>query len=331
MTVAGRQWGRIVVRASVLSPGAPFPRSAEVAPTSLDSVAVEGNHPSMRRGSGLCLVVVWVAVAALVGLLGASSASASKASRTVVLKVRITGFGTVHVPGRRPFTCRSASASAVVCSATFHVRRGKRVAVEASPLTGWKLTAWGGACKGTSQSCSLKLKVPRSVAVTFVRPGDRLNPYPLGTTVDVAPGFSPPWAVKVVSAQSEGPDWIVDLEATNSWDQTDWTFALADWMFMKQGGAESSFASCSPPDPNFLSVGANVSPYGIGAVAPGQTVTGNLCFPIETSSSPAELFVMPAEEWPPLDWLVPTEIEPPNPPPRASVWFALPPDRRRRV
>jgi hypothetical protein len=160
------------------------------------------------------------------------------------------------------------------------------------------------------------------VTASFVPPGDRLNPYPLGITASPNMGAGLPWKVKVVSAQTSGGDLIVKLQATNTAQQPDWTFALAYWMFVKTRTADEigdAPPQCTPPSPDFFGVGSIVNPYGPGAVEPGQTVTGNVCFVVpQVLGTPKVLFVEPAPEWPPPD-----QIDPPYPPPYGSTWFAL--------
>lgn len=103
-----------------------------------------------------------VAAAALVALLVALSASAATRPRRVALKVTVAGSGTLRVTGSSSFTCRAAS-----CLHTFHVRKGRRIAVHASAAPGWDLMRWTGACHGSAATCSLRLEARRRVAVTF--------------------------------------------------------------------------------------------------------------------------------------------------------------------
>jgi hypothetical protein len=126
--------------------------------------------------------------------------------------------------------------------------------------------------------------------------------------------------MSVISAQQEGDDLIVNLRAANLSAQVNWTFALADWIFTDQQGSSFGIGWCSPPDPNFLSAGGIANPYGSGAVAPGQTVSGNLCFPNDYFRGPIyALWVEPATEWPP-----PGPITPPaEQMPPGSTWFAV--------
>lgn len=145
---------------------------------------------AVRFGSRRRLVISAIVAGALVALTATAGASARRPG-TVPLKVRITGLGTVSVTGSGSFTCRIYP-----CVHTFHVRKGRRIAVNASAAKGWKLTKWTGACKGSAPKCSLRLRGWHTTAVTFVPPGNWLNPFPLGKAVRLDGGFR----VKVNSA-----------------------------------------------------------------------------------------------------------------------------------
>jgi hypothetical protein len=126
----------------------------------------------------------------------------------------------------------------------------------------------------------------------------------------------------VLSVRKEGGDLIVEIEATN-WQFTNWTFGLADWIFLSEGRSrEVPTDRCTPPAPSFMTdVGVSQAPYGPGAVAPNQTVTGNLCFPLEGTAK--KLFVQKPSEFPPPAFQTGTPIVPPRYPSRFSAWFAL--------
>jgi len=251
----------------------------------------------MRRGS-THLVGAWVATAAVVGLLLASGASAAKAPRTVALKVKWTGSGTVHVTGNKAFTCRATVPTGNTCLHTFHVRRGRRIVLKAVPLAGWKMTAWAGACKGSAATCSLKLKARRSVGVTFVPPGDRLNPYPLGTSVLVAEG----WRLKVNSAIINADTQVEAVtdqygDHLNPPPPAGAQYTLVNATMTYVGGGSSGVAAyvlgyavikgagnagyapdwqCTPPSPD---LGA------VGDIYSGQSATGNLCYEIASNDA----------------------------------------------
>ena len=224
---------------------------------------------------------------ALVASLGAASASAAHASRTVALKVRVTGSGTIRLEGHS-FTCR------VGCSRTFQIPRGKRIVIRASAAAGWKLTMWTGACRGSADTCSLRLKRPRTAAVRLVPPGNHSNPYPIGTAV-VTSGA---WTVKVNSAtivadsQVEAVDnqpppppgehyTLINLTMTapvggGPFDLSDFLFYQQQMETEEAGGATFKPDACEPPQPDLGQV---------GQVSSGTTVTGNLCYRIATNNA----------------------------------------------
>jgi hypothetical protein len=240
----------------------------------------------------------------LLGITGAlftviATAGASAASRpgTVPLKVRITGLGTVSVTGSGSFTCREFP-----CVHTFHVAKGRRILVRASAAKGWKLTKWAGACKGSRPKCSLRLKGWRIASVTFVPPGNWLNPYPLGTAHKRAGD----WRVKVNSATIDATSEVEAVVDPDTGDPANdappagsqYTLVNVSLTYVGAGGFPSDIDSflyglsqlgaqgevsglyppdfCDPPQPDADSG---------GQLAKGQTVTGNLCYEIASDDA----------------------------------------------
>lgn len=241
---------------------------------------------------------VWVVVpAALIGLLVVSSARGAKVSPTVALRVKVTGSGRVWVTGKRGVTCRAAS-----CSRTFRVRRRQRVVVNASPLAGWKLTKWAGACRGSSKTCSLRLRAGRSTEVAFVPPGNHLNPYPLGTAATLS-GPTGDWQVRVnsVSIDANAQIEAVIDPATgtkpNRPPQNGWQYTLINLTMTYEGSGSSTPTiidspgqmwaegkgytiyppdDCEPPQPDLGSA---------LRLSAGQSATGNLCYEIHSNDA----------------------------------------------
>jgi len=240
----------------------------------------------VRRRYRLRLGVLAVSAAVPVGLLVAAGASGAKVSSTVALKIRVTGSGRVWVTGKPAVTCRAAS-----CSHTFHVRRRQRIVVNASPRTGWKLTKWAGACKGSSETCSLRLGARRSAGVAFAPPGDPLNPYPLGTAVTLT-GPSGSWQVKINSATSNTnppppAGWqytIVNLTMTyaGSGSATPAGFLHSPQQMWAEGPSYTIYPpdGCAPPQPDLDST---------VHLSAGESATGNLCYEIHTGDAGALL------------------------------------------
>lgn len=249
----------------------------------------------MKRRRSLVVVCLVAALVVLVaGRAGSGVASAAKAPPTVALKVIVSGKGTLRVTGNHAFTCRGS------CSHTFHVRKGDGVVVRALPLTRWKLTTWAGACHGSAASCSLRLKAKRSAGVTFVPPGNRLNPYPLGTAVKLWGN----WRLKVnsaiinadqVEADNNQPPpppgaqfTLVNVTVTylgvgssslQDWLDRAWTVeTLAGEMPSHSWG--NFPVGCTPPPLDLLLV---------GQVPSGQPETGNLCFGVYAKTANSQL------------------------------------------
>lgn len=279
----------------------------------------------MRLRRGVSPLRWWVAGAACVGLLAASSASAVTAPRTVVLHVTVNGSGTVRVPENRAFTCHASFPTSSHCRHTFQIRKGRPIVIKESPARGWKLWKWSGACHGSAASCSLRVKARRFgfVTASFVPPGDRLNPYALGTAAQVSDGLGK-WSMRVLAASEQGGDLIVSVQATLSPSVVNsWTLGLDYATFLKvRDGDELATDQCLPPAPNFLFVGGYMDPWGPGYVQGGHTVTGNLCF-ANGSLAARELFFVPPTQFPPEAYFDGVPNEPPAPPPFQSVWFAV--------
>lgn len=157
----------------------------------------------MRHRRGARLVGSWGVAAALFGMLAASSGSAVAAPPIVPLHLTINGSGTLRVSGNPAFTCHAHFPTSSHCRHTFYIRKGRRIVIKESPASGWRLWSWTGACHGSAASCSLRVKARRfgSVTASFVPPGNRFNPYPLGTAVTLAWG----WRLTVDAANLNDP------------------------------------------------------------------------------------------------------------------------------
>jgi hypothetical protein len=60
--------------------------------------------------------------------------------------------------------------------------------LKAQPAAAWKLATWRGACRGAKATCSVRMTNPTRAAATFVPPGARANPIPVGKTADSGDG-----------------------------------------------------------------------------------------------------------------------------------------------
>ena len=224
------------------------------------------------------------AAAALLVLLVVPGHGAAKRQRPLELTLSVYGVRTVHVTGDKPFACGMAS-----CRHTFRVRPGRRILVRATSWTGWKLTRWAGACEGSGATCSLLLRRSARASVTFVPPGARSNPYPLGTSVKLDGA----WRLTVNSATLDAD---AQVEPSNPPLPAGSQYALVNVSLTYVGTGTSNVASyvdewlgavgpgnvryqlaCTPPPLDLSSVA--------DASSQGQTLTGNLCFEIASSDA----------------------------------------------
>jgi hypothetical protein len=234
--------------------------------------------------------LVALAALAVVGLLVTSGAPAARTRPTVAITVTVHGNGTVSLAvADAHFGCHYGTST---CSHTFHVGRGRRVELSATPAVAWKLTRWADACKGMAATCSLgRVTAGRSVQVTFAGPGTRLNPYPLGKAVGIAPG----WKLTVNSAILSA-DTQVEAVKGNRSPAPGAQYTLVNLTMKYIGGESANLGdflrqqmpaegadnfrynadSCQPPQPD---LGA------VGQVNVNQTETGNLCYVIESSDA----------------------------------------------
>lgn len=253
----------------------------------------------MARRSWLLIAgvaLVGAVGAALIGSVAAGGASAARRPGTVSLKVRVTGLGTVRVTGGQSFACRQYP-----CVHTFHVPKGRRIVVSASAAKGWKLTKWTGACTGSRARCSLRLRGWRIVAVTFVPPGNRLNPYPLRTAVTLTGG----WRVQVNSATIDATAEVEAVPDPNTGDSANpapspgdqYTLVNVSLKYLGGGGpgdvdfflfqlsqlgAAGDVSGLYPPD--FCEPPQPDADSG-GQISVGQTVKGNLCYEIRSGDA----------------------------------------------
>jgi len=140
----------------------------------------------------------------LVGLLAATGATAAT-QRHVRLTISITGRGTVRLSDGRRLACGSK------CRKTFSVRAGARLGLTARPGSGWVLSKWSGACRGTKPTCGLRPRRAAGVAATFrslSAPGSTSeNPIRLGKAV----AFSDGWQFTVLATIPDATQQILSI------------------------------------------------------------------------------------------------------------------------
>lgn len=279
---------RSIAWASVLSSDPLTPRGeCSVIRRMLASTATEEEDRSVQhRLVGLCITAL-----ALMAFGRLAAASGAAVRSHVELKVTVAGSGTVRVSGTQSLSCIDAR-----CTRTFHIRRGQRVRATALPRRGWT-TLWGGQCWGTSRTCFLgRQKRWKSVWVTFVPPGGRLNPYPIGTAATLVGD----WSLRVNSALINADAEVAAVTDQNGnpvnrpYGGTQFTLVnvsmtylgvgtgdlsqyVVHWLHAEGRGTPNTsdydVQSCWGPPPDLFR-------SGLDSVLPGQTETGNLCFRI---------------------------------------------------
>jgi hypothetical protein len=102
----------------------------------------------------------------------------------------ITGHGGIRLSTGRQVGCGTTS-----CRRTISVPARKRLSLTAQAARFWRLGRWTGACRGTTAICKLRLTRSATASFKFIRPGERENPLPIGTTFAISDG----WRFRVVS------------------------------------------------------------------------------------------------------------------------------------
>jgi hypothetical protein len=203
----------------------------------------------------------------------------------------------------------------VTCHATIKVGAGRHLSLRAVAASGWKFASWKG-CHSTTNPCKLSLPHTGPPTATFVPPGNRLNPYPLGTPVTWSHPSNAAWRMTVNSAiinanaQVEAVNGnvpppagqqytLVNLSVTLlSGSPTPRNYFLGGLLAATRKWASIPNQSCTPPSPDLGSA---------ATVNSGETETGNLCFLIFTSEAPKLMLTANDEKGVPAK----------------DIWFAL--------
>jgi hypothetical protein len=253
-----------------------------------------------------------IAVSVLV-LLIVSGANATTVVPTVPVTLTVTGAGVLRIAGFPQFVCTK------VCAKTIRVRKGKRLAVTSAATKGWKTGPWAGACSGTTPTCRFKVLRASRLAVTFVPPGARSNPIPLGQAAPVgskwrlvvnavtananaavlAASGGASYAVPPAGAQ----DFMVNVTATYTGGGSSIVDDLTGYVEAvgSHKATYDSTTSCPGqwPDPSFKYVNEQ-------QIFSGQSASGNICFLIASNDADSmELFAGSSSSG------------------QAQIWFAL--------
>jgi hypothetical protein len=178
--------------------------------------------------------------------------------------VKVNGKA-VKIFGKHEVDCPIAPGSiGTTCERWFHVRKGNRVTLVATPTQRGKLGPWAGACKGSAPKCTLIMKQSERVSETFIQRGARSNPYPLATPGTVFDGLGE-WSLQILGASQQGNNLIIDVKGTLSPSSVNsWTLGLAYEAYVRDGPKDEVPIGKDPQCPSgtnsFLFVGANVPP-----------------------------------------------------------------------
>jgi hypothetical protein len=229
------------------------------------------------------------AILALIGVAVPAGISATKA-KTHKVTLAITGKGVVRVGKAKRAHCATTTAP---CYVSVKVGTSKTVRLHAMPASAWKFTAWSG-CKSATSACTLRLPHRGRIGVTFVPPGNQLNPYAFGKTGPVGNGWdvkinsTVPNADSIIEAVTDqygdpinqpppagAQDYMVNVTLTYTGGGSSNAFDNVLDGLRAQGVHKADYAyySCgTPPTPNFESVS--------GDLFSGQSLTGNVCFQV---------------------------------------------------
>jgi hypothetical protein len=244
----------------------------------------------------------FVTATVLLAALAVPGAPAAQ-SRPFALTVSITGQGSVLLSTGRHVTCTTS------CRRTVLVRAGSRVTLSTQPGMGWKFGAWSGACRGTATACKVRMNRAVRVGVTFIAPGARENPFPLGQAVEVRDN----WQVKVISATLDATEQVRAFAQQKGYywfpPSPGAQFMLVNFSATYLGGGSTNFG---PLMFSLKAMGAHNAGYGVDdeCASPlpdlryardddtfsGQTVTGNLCFGIASNDADSLLLSVPVGE-----------------------------------
>jgi uncharacterized repeat protein (TIGR02543 family) len=150
--------------------GGSTPCSASVALNSTITLTAAGTNGgtfdswggACLGGAPTCTIVMNAAKSVTANFVGGTS--------TFSLVVSVNGSGTVSGGG---IDCGNGHST---CST--QATGGSRITLTASPATGAKFTIWGGACGGTTITCTITMDAAKSVTATFTTTPSKPTPTP---------------------------------------------------------------------------------------------------------------------------------------------------------
>lgn len=127
---------------------------------SLRAVTGSGATTDFQGWTGACTSGLSTSCTLLMSTAKSTTASFAGTSATYNLTAAITGSGSVTGSGLKcSFTGSSGCTSPQPAAA--------RVSISATPNPGYTFTSWGGACTGTSPTCTVSMTAAESVTATF--------------------------------------------------------------------------------------------------------------------------------------------------------------------
>ena len=148
---------------------------------------------------------LWIILPVLAFALAVGGAEGAPGAQ-VRFEIDVSGKGTVRATWSaqaRRVECRgSCTRSGTVT--TFYVNAGT-VVLKARAARTWRFTGWSRACRGSKPTCVLRVQRSTRVKATFVPPGARANPIPLGKAAVVRKD----WLMKVVGVTPNANDLVL--------------------------------------------------------------------------------------------------------------------------
>jgi hypothetical protein len=258
------------------------------------------------------------------------------APTVVALTVGVKGTGSIILNTGAKVRCGARAPN--TCSKEFDVKKGTTVSLTPVGVDGSKFTAWAGDCK-VARTCVVTVKRPMRAIATFADPGTRANPIRLGSEgwVDDDQNWSlkvdsvvPDATAQVLSVGHNTPprpgaqDFLITVSATSHNTDLDLSALIVN-LYAKTGNSFSTYgtysikdASCGTlPPPHLWDQATLIGDPATWVVADGQTVTGTICFQVDSDDAKTlQLFTEAPFQYPDgLD-------DPPTPDAHAH-WFAL--------
>jgi hypothetical protein len=261
---------------------------------------------------------------------------AGVAPTVVALTVTVKGTGSIILNSGAKVRCGTGAPN--TCTKEFDVKKGTTVSLTPVGVDGSKFTKWAGDCTGT-RTCVITVKRPRRAVATFADPGTAPNPIRLGSEgwVDDDQNWSlrvdsvtPDATAQVLAVGHNSPprpgaqDFLIVVSATSHNTDLDLSALIVN-LYAKTGNSFSTYgtygikdASCGNlPPPHLWDQATLEGDPARWVVADGQTVTGTICFQIDSDDAKSlRLFTESPFQYP-------DGLDTPAVPDAHAHWFAL--------